>query len=464
MTGVGDRSSSADRQHMTPTIPQQQQRQAAREPRNRRREAQTPQRGNHTTMKPAVGGEQLAHPLMMESTRTWMGFWSVSRLMMSKACFTIWVAISFLPLLRPCIIRLLVSLRARQRRAAAAAAAGSSGECALMAPHAPPESSSQRRPIRQQRQPLPPPTAGPVKLQALSRLQPPPLHNRALGLAEAPGLEAARRVGGEACKLGLHSQVVLQGDVIHLQVGGGWKQTRAGALGGEAGRREGGRAGCEASHPRSRRQDSAATGGQAVQRSSCGEIGHCAAPGCRSVAQPVLVTRGPPGAAWPARRRPRWPSCLLRLPHSRTPHSSIRIACGSALPTTPPASCISAMCLRPPGGTARTAAAPAGLCDPAAHLHLVEAPFPEQLGRLSHVCRRYLTHPASETGEEGGAGAGRPLGRNPGSPAAAISPRWGILSSLLSNPSLAQSRIDRWLASRSTTLPLRHRPLASCRP
>ena len=44
-------------------------------------------------------------PLIMASTRIWMGLESVVRLMMSKQCFTMRAAINFLPLLRPCIIR-----------------------------------------------------------------------------------------------------------------------------------------------------------------------------------------------------------------------------------------------------------------------------------------------------------------------------------------------------------------------
>ncbi len=55
------------------------------------------------------------HPLMMASTSTWTGFWSVSRLTMSNACLTMLAAISFLPLLRPCIIRLLVSLQGKMQ-------------------------------------------------------------------------------------------------------------------------------------------------------------------------------------------------------------------------------------------------------------------------------------------------------------------------------------------------------------
>lgn len=42
--------------------------------------------------------------LMMASTMIWMGLASVSRWMISMACLTIRTAISFLPLLRPCII------------------------------------------------------------------------------------------------------------------------------------------------------------------------------------------------------------------------------------------------------------------------------------------------------------------------------------------------------------------------
>jgi hypothetical protein len=43
------------------------------------------------------------------STRTWIGFWSLSRWMISNACATMRTAISFLPLLRPFIIRLHAS-------------------------------------------------------------------------------------------------------------------------------------------------------------------------------------------------------------------------------------------------------------------------------------------------------------------------------------------------------------------
>ena len=51
------------------------------------------------------------HLLMMASTSTWMGLLSESRWMMSNACLTIRTASSFLPLLRPCIIKDAVSLR-----------------------------------------------------------------------------------------------------------------------------------------------------------------------------------------------------------------------------------------------------------------------------------------------------------------------------------------------------------------
>lgn len=43
-----------------------------------------------------------------------------------------------------------------------------------------------------------------------------PLHDGAQGLAEAPLLVAACCVGHIDCELGLHSNVVLQGDVIDL--------------------------------------------------------------------------------------------------------------------------------------------------------------------------------------------------------------------------------------------------------
>jgi hypothetical protein len=43
------------------------------------------------------------------STRTWIGFWSLSRWMISNACATMRTAINFLPLLRPFIIRLHAS-------------------------------------------------------------------------------------------------------------------------------------------------------------------------------------------------------------------------------------------------------------------------------------------------------------------------------------------------------------------
>ena len=54
------------------------------------------------------------HLLMMASTRTWMGFWSVSRWMISKECLMMRTAIIFLPLLRPCCISESVTLHARQ--------------------------------------------------------------------------------------------------------------------------------------------------------------------------------------------------------------------------------------------------------------------------------------------------------------------------------------------------------------
>jgi len=56
-------------------------------------------------------GWSAAHLLMMESTMTCSGFWSDSRCTMSMACFTMRTAISFLPLLRPCIISAFTSLR-----------------------------------------------------------------------------------------------------------------------------------------------------------------------------------------------------------------------------------------------------------------------------------------------------------------------------------------------------------------
>lgn len=49
---------------------------------------------------------------MTASTRTWMGFWSVRRWMISKECLMMRTAISFLPLLRPCIMRESVILHA----------------------------------------------------------------------------------------------------------------------------------------------------------------------------------------------------------------------------------------------------------------------------------------------------------------------------------------------------------------
>ena len=53
------------------------------------------------------------HLLMMASTRTWMGFWSVSRWMISKECLMMRTAIIFLPLLRPCCISESVTLHFR---------------------------------------------------------------------------------------------------------------------------------------------------------------------------------------------------------------------------------------------------------------------------------------------------------------------------------------------------------------
>ena len=55
--------------------------------------------------------------LTMASTRTWMGFCSVTRWMISKACCTIRTAMSFLPLFRPFIMSLYVSLVAICERA-----------------------------------------------------------------------------------------------------------------------------------------------------------------------------------------------------------------------------------------------------------------------------------------------------------------------------------------------------------
>jgi len=48
--------------------------------------------------------------LMTASTITWIGFWSVSKWMISMACLIILTAKSFFPLFLPCIIRELVSL------------------------------------------------------------------------------------------------------------------------------------------------------------------------------------------------------------------------------------------------------------------------------------------------------------------------------------------------------------------
>ena len=50
------------------------------------------------------------HLLMIASTMIWIGLASVRRWMISMACLTMRTAMSFLPLLRPCIIRELVSL------------------------------------------------------------------------------------------------------------------------------------------------------------------------------------------------------------------------------------------------------------------------------------------------------------------------------------------------------------------
>ena len=59
-----------------------------------------------------------------------------------------------------------------------------------------------------------------------------PLHNGALRLAEAALLEAARAVVGEARILGLHRDVVLQGDVVHLR----WRREAPGGVGAGQGR------------------------------------------------------------------------------------------------------------------------------------------------------------------------------------------------------------------------------------
>ena len=48
--------------------------------------------------------------LITASTITWIGFWSVSKWIISIACFVILTAISFFPLFLPCIMRELVSL------------------------------------------------------------------------------------------------------------------------------------------------------------------------------------------------------------------------------------------------------------------------------------------------------------------------------------------------------------------
>ncbi len=61
----------------------------------------------HTTEE--VG--QWQHLLMMASTRTWMGFWSVSRWTISKECLMMRTAIIFLPLFRPCCISESVTLQ-----------------------------------------------------------------------------------------------------------------------------------------------------------------------------------------------------------------------------------------------------------------------------------------------------------------------------------------------------------------
>lgn len=45
-----------------------------------------------------------------------------------------------------------------------------------------------------------------------------PLHNGALGLAEALLLVAPSGVGHKHSELGLHGDVVLQGDVVHLHI------------------------------------------------------------------------------------------------------------------------------------------------------------------------------------------------------------------------------------------------------
>merc|ERR1711913_154547 len=48
--------------------------------------------------------------LMMALTRTWRGFSAVRRWMISKLCLTMRTVMSFLPLLRPCIMRELTNL------------------------------------------------------------------------------------------------------------------------------------------------------------------------------------------------------------------------------------------------------------------------------------------------------------------------------------------------------------------
>ena len=52
----------------------------------------------------------ITHLLITASTMTWIGFKSVSRWINSIACLTMRTAMSFFPLLRPCIMREFVSL------------------------------------------------------------------------------------------------------------------------------------------------------------------------------------------------------------------------------------------------------------------------------------------------------------------------------------------------------------------
>ena len=55
--------------------------------------------------------QQDTNLLMIASTMTWIGFWSLRRWMISIACLIILTAMSFFPLFLPCIMRELVSLQ-----------------------------------------------------------------------------------------------------------------------------------------------------------------------------------------------------------------------------------------------------------------------------------------------------------------------------------------------------------------